>query len=450
MSNRLWSLALVCGVLASTSTWASSRDDPELDKLTAEVAALEEVLLDGAQGEGIDIPTAGSPVLGPQSAPVAVVVYGDFQCPFCARAHPKLVDAVHHPSLKGKIKLVFKHFPLSFHKQARAAAHAALAAQEQGKFWEMAEKLYQDPRNLTSENFSTWAKQIGLDVKRFERDLVRKKAGFDDVIDNDMRFGQKTMKVRGTPTIFVGGHMLRGARDADNIAAFIDARGLLRGKEKAHSTSQRLKELTVRLAAVTKEAKRLKSRVNRKPKQRNPPPQQEKAYDIPVAGSPVMGNPRAPVSVVIFTDLQCPYCSKVDPMLYELLKDDELKKKVKVVFKHFPLGFHKDAKPASKAALAAGEQGKFFEFVALAYDNQRQLKPENFIKWAKQLGLDVEKFKRDLKQNDAAYERRIQQDQKLGASVAKVRGTPSLYVGGWQLRNRSVEGVRQLIADKNL
>lgn len=186
------------------------------------------------------------------------------------------------------------------------------------------------------------------------------------------------------------------------------------------------------------------------PRKRPEPKPQTTAYKIPVGDSHVLGPKDAKLNVVVFSDYQCPFCSRVDPMLHDVVKDPELKGKVNVVFKHFPLSFHKDAMPASKAALAAGEQGKFWEMSEKLFANQKALKPENFSKWAEEIGLNVARFEKDLKQNDAKYEAEIKADMKLGTSAAKVRGTPSIFVNGWELRQRSVDGVKSIAKDKKL
>lgn len=184
-----------------------------------------------------------------------------------------------------------------------------------------------------------------------------------------------------------------------------------------------------------------------------PPPPQTAAYNIPVADSPIMGKKDAKITVTIFSDYQCPFCSKVDPMLKDIIKDAELKDKVNVAFKQFPLSFHKDARPAAKAALAARDLGgdaKFWEMGDKMYANQRALTAENFVTWAKEIGLDAGKFEKALKDNDAKYDAQITKETELGQKEAKVRGTPSIFVNGWELRQRSVDGVKQLIKDKNL
>ncbi|MFZ9887292.1 MAG: thioredoxin domain-containing protein [Myxococcota bacterium] len=212
------------------------------------------------------------------------------------------------------------------------------------------------------------------------------------------------------------------------------------------------KELVERIEKLEKKVEALEKRPAAAPNRRQEPPPQTAAYKIPVGDSAVLGKKDAPVNVTIFTDYQCPFCARVDPMLHDIVKDAELKEKVNVVFKHFPLSFHKDAKPASKAALAAKEQGDdfFWKMSEKLYANQRELTAENFSKWAGEIGLNVGKFEADLKSNDARYDAMIDADMKLGTSEARVRGTPSIFVNGWELRQRSVDGVKQLIKEKSL
>jgi protein-disulfide isomerase len=210
------------------------------------------------------------------------------------------------------------------------------------------------------------------------------------------------------------------------------------------------KELVERIEKLEKKVEAIEKRPAAAPA-RPPEAPQTAAYAIPVTKEdPAMGAKDAKINVVIFSDFQCPFCARVDPMLRDVVKDPELKDKVNIVFKQFPLSFHQNAKPAAKAALAAHEQGKFWEMSEKLYANQRELTPENFKKWAGEVGLNVAKFEADLKNNDAKYEERIKADQDLGSKEAKVRGTPSIYVNGWELKNRSVDGVKQVIKEKNL
>jgi len=214
------------------------------------------------------------------------------------------------------------------------------------------------------------------------------------------------------------------------------------------------KELVERIEKLEKKVTALEKRPAGGKGKRQPPPPQTAAYKIPVSADrdAVMGPADAPIVVTIFSDFQCPFCSRVDPMLHDVMKDAELKGKVKVAFKHFPLSFHKNARAASKAAMAAAEQGSenFWKMSEKLYSDQKNLTSENFSKWAAEIGIDVKKFEQDLKANDAKYETQMTEDTKIGSSAAKVRGTPSLFVNGWELRRRSVDGVKALVKEKKL
>lgn len=153
----------------------------------------------------------------------------------------------------------------------------------------------------------------------------------------------------------------------------------------------------------------------------------KKVHDIPVGNSPVRGNKNAPVTLVEFTDFQCPYCSRFHSVSQELLK--AYPDKIKFVLKNYPLPFHQEAKPAAKAVLAAKEQGKYWEMVDAILKDNSALNAAKYEELAKAIGLNVDKFRKDLKANDAAYEKVLQDDMTLAATVG-VRGTPSFYLNG--------------------
>jgi len=164
-----------------------------------------------------------------------------------------------------------------------------------------------------------------------------------------------------------------------------------------------------------------------------------KVYEIPVGDSAVKGKADAPVTIVGFLDIQCPFSKRFQPVFDEAIKD--YPQKVKYVVKHFPLGFHPQAAPAAKAVMAAGKQGKFFEMLALVLENNNQLSPEKFEELAKTLKLNVKQFKKDLADNDKAWDEVIKKDMKLGTEVG-VRGTPSFYINGRKTQARTVEAIK--------
>jgi protein-disulfide isomerase len=166
----------------------------------------------------------------------------------------------------------------------------------------------------------------------------------------------------------------------------------------------------------------------------------DRVQNIPVGSSPVKGDPNAPVTIVEFSDFQCPYCSRLQPTLREVLK--AYPKEVKLIFKDFPLSFHKQAKNAAKAARASGEQGKYWEMHDLIFANYEKLTEEMFSEFATQLGLDMKKFTADY--NSTKYDSLIQDDMALGQRVG-VRGTPTLFLNGKRMASRSFNDFKEEI-----
>ena len=185
-----------------------------------------------------------------------------------------------------------------------------------------------------------------------------------------------------------------------------------------------------------------------KEEQENQAKQESKAMEdqfnnpvqIDVGSSPIRGNKDAPVTIVEFSDFQCPYCSAAAKTMDEVLKSYE--GKVKIVFKNLPLPFHPEAKGAALAALAAGEQGKFYEMHDKLFANQQNLGDELYLKLAGELGLDMDKFKADQKSDKLA--KALDADQELATKLG-VRGTPGFFVNGVQ-----VKGARPFDYFKNI
>ncbi len=163
----------------------------------------------------VDVGT--SHVRGRSDALITVVMWTDYQCPFCKRVQPTVEQVRQHYGKK--LRVVMKHNPLPMHNRAMPAALAAEAAGRQGKFWEMHEKLYQDPRALTDENIERYATELGLSMKKFRRDLQDSKLA--DRIKAEQAQGSK-LGARGTPAFFINGRFLSGAQPFDAFEALID------------------------------------------------------------------------------------------------------------------------------------------------------------------------------------------------------------------------------------
>jgi diadenylate cyclase len=155
---------------------------------------------------------------GPRDAPVTLLKYGDYECPYCAEAHP-LLKAVQERVGK-QMRFVFRHFPLdTVHPRARRAAQAAEAAASQGRFWEMHDLLYERQDELGEEDLMRYAAELGLDLRRFEEDLASDHHAWR--IEED-RVGGDRAGVRGTPTLFVNGVRYTGPMDFDGLLAAVE------------------------------------------------------------------------------------------------------------------------------------------------------------------------------------------------------------------------------------
>ena len=160
----------------------------------------------------IQIPTQGAPAIGPDNARITLVEFSDFQCPYCRVAAPQLHEVL--KAFPTQVKLIFKQFPLDIHSQAALAAAAAVAAQKQGKFWQMHDALFADRGNITRASVMTLARNFSLDLTRFKADLDSKET--NSRVVQDIADGNKA-GVEGTPTLFIDGQRFNGLINADAL-----------------------------------------------------------------------------------------------------------------------------------------------------------------------------------------------------------------------------------------
>jgi protein-disulfide isomerase len=158
----------------------------------------------------------GDPVKGPADARVTVVEFSDFQCPFCAKAAAEVNQVMQ--KFPNEVRVIFKQFPLESHSQAALAGEASLAAQAQGKFWELHDKMYANFRVLSRDHILGWAKEIGLDMDRFRADLNSHK--FAARMKAEEQEGEKA-GVEGTPTFFIDGRKLNAVFDVATVTPLI-------------------------------------------------------------------------------------------------------------------------------------------------------------------------------------------------------------------------------------
>ena len=161
---------------------------------------------------------AKGPMRGPTDAKVTIVEFSDFECPFCSKAEESVNQVME--KYAGKVKLVFRHYPLSFHPHAPKAAEAAACANDQGKFWEMHKQLFANQKALSVDELKQHAVAVGLDKAKFDEclDTGKNKA----LVEADTKAGSD-VGVTGTPAFFINGKLISGAQPASEFEKIIDA-----------------------------------------------------------------------------------------------------------------------------------------------------------------------------------------------------------------------------------
>ncbi|HEX6199552.1 MAG TPA: thioredoxin domain-containing protein [Thermoanaerobaculia bacterium] len=165
----------------------------------------------------VEIATEGEPAAGPEDAPVTIVEFSDFECPYCSRVVPTLKRV--KEEYGDQVRLVFKQYPLPSHPHAQKAGEASLCAHDQGKFWELHDAMFEDQQNLGPEALVAKAEGLGLDVGTFRECL--QSGRYADAVEEDLREGARA-GVSGTPAMFVNGRLVSGAVPYEQISQVID------------------------------------------------------------------------------------------------------------------------------------------------------------------------------------------------------------------------------------
>ena len=156
-------------------------------------------------------------VRGNEKAPVTIIEYSDIQCPFCTRFHNTMKQVM--ANYDGKVKWIFRHFPLGFHTMARKSAIAAECAGEQNKFWEYTDYLYENQGSLSDSFLNDAAKTVGLDTAKFSKCVVEER--YASKVDDDTAAG-RAAGITGTPGSIINGQLVKGALPYEDIKKIID------------------------------------------------------------------------------------------------------------------------------------------------------------------------------------------------------------------------------------
>ncbi len=411
-----------------------------------EVAALIQTELSQAKGRGADVacerlkkhvvvrpfvPAQGpervrvalgeAPRRGRADAKVTIALFSDFQCTHCKEAEAPLAEITRRYG--DDVRVVWKDFPLSFHPMSRKAAYVAREARARGgdeAFFRAHDRLFAASPRFDDDGLVKLASELGI-PEADARDLLAKRR-HDDGVQADVDQGDD-LDVAGTPTMFVNGRKLVGARDTDELVEVIDdeldavdallARGVSR--DRVYDELQ----ATARAPAVP----------------------QKKALPAAPPDAPIRGAAAAPVAVEVFSDFQCKYCRRQNPALDELLA--EFPGQVKLVWRNRPLEHHEHAMLAAEAAREVRAQkgdAAFYRFHDALFAAQKEkggLERPRLVEAARELGVDVARLERAL---DEHTHRAAIQAESDAAEKAGVTATPTVSVGGYVARGTQTVG----------
>jgi len=374
------------------------------------------------------VPLLDAPRRGPEDAEITVVMFSDFECPYCQRGHEIMGEL--QDRYPGRVRVAYKAFPLDMHPHALLAAMAARSAQAQGKFWGFHDRLF-GQRSLDVDTLFRHATAAKLDVEALRRDLEKLEYGPE--VARDLRLGRR-LGLSSTPTFFVNGRLLTGAQPLSNFETII---------EDEFSRVARWREEGVSPEKIYEHAiaDGYRKVVFTDDRRLDP----DRVVHVPLGDSPQLGPPDAPVTLVSFGDFECPYCVRGTATIDTLR--EHYGAKLRVVYKHSPLPFHSHAYVAARASAAAAAQGKFWPFHDALYARRARFDEDDLQEIAREVGLDMKKFRKAM--NSLELDAVIEADLSLAMSLG-VTGTPAFFVNGRPVQGAQPELVFRLLIEEEL
>jgi len=379
--------------------------------------------------------TSADPSWGSHAAPVTLVVFGDFQCPFCRRL-AGTIDELKRAYGPKQLRVVWKNNPLPFHKEARPAAETAMALFEQGgseMFWGYHDAVFGNG-GFGPEVYEGALSSSGLSREQINRVLARGAAV--KKVDDDLELA-KRLGVTGTPMSFINGVSVSGSQPTENFREVIDAQ--LKEARAAAAAGTPVRRVYVKLTE--------QNFVAPKPKATSSDPVDTAIHKVPIDGSPVHGNAAALVTMVMFGDYQCPFCVRAEATVKQL--ESEYGDKLRVVWKNNPLPFHPRAEPAAQLALEAraqkGDAG-FWKAHELLFAQNGKLDDQDLMTVATAVGLNAAAVMKSVEKHKhaAVIERDVDLSDDLGAN-----GTPHFFINGRRLVGaQPIEKFRALIDEQ--
>jgi protein-disulfide isomerase len=388
-----------------------------------------EVAKSGVPHERYRVTLGDAPLRGPASAAVTIVMFSDFECPYCQRAHE--ITQQLEAEYAGQIRMAYKAFPLDFHGNAMVAAMAARTAQNAGKFWQFHDLLFSQ-QGLEQSRLESYARRVGIDVERLRRDLDKLEYGPE--VRRDMRQGRK-LGVSSTPTFFINGRELRGAKPIDVFRELIDEEiSLAQTWLTQQVPPEKLYEHAI--AEGYREVRYTERRRGLDP---------DAVLPVPLEDSPASGPATAEVTIVIFADFECPFCARGQETVDKILA--RYKGRIRLVFKHNPLAFHSHAFLAARASMAAHAQGKFWAYHDALYETKAKFDEQDLYRIARRVRLDMGRFRSAM--GSTRFDALIARDQQL-ALLLGANGTPAYFINGRPIEGAAPELQFRLIIEEEL
>lgn len=352
------------------------------------------------------VPRGASPSDGPADAPVTIVAWSDFGCGYCYRVQPTL-DTL-NKLFPGQIRWIHRTLPLD--DDNTTTAEAALAARAQGKFRPMSDRLYAMGGHVDRAGVELIARELGLDMVRFRADLDTSVYRPEIVAD---AADARKLGVTGTPTFFVNGRPVHGNQPLRVFAEVVDEE---LARAAAGSGDYEALVGAGKLAADSAEE------IDHGVRELDPNAVYRVGLGLP---GHQLGPDTAPVTIVIWSDFQCPFCAKAAPVLLQIRAkygDD-----VRIVFRHLAMPYHRKAGLAAEAAVAAAEQGKFWAFHDQVFSQFGSLDRADLERFAQSAGLEMVTFRAAL--DDRRYRDAVVAEGASGSALG-VDGTPTMFING--------------------
>jgi protein-disulfide isomerase len=440
---RAYAMALCVGGCASAPPPATS-SSVSVTSAASEVSYRFDIDLPGADATRLRVPTEGGAHRGAREPLVTIVEFTDMQCPFCRRASTTVRRLLElYPDT---LAVVTRHNPLPFHDNALALAAILLEARtQQGDegFYRLHDAIFALDQSPTPAEARALAAGLGFDAARMSN--AEADETYAAIIRDDIALAAR-VGATGTPNFFVNGRQVTGAQPVDVFRSLIDEELALARLALADGVPRHRLYEAVQNGAL---ADAPPSAPDPSPSAgRVPSPDPANVYAVPADGFPTRGPRDALVTIVEFTDFECPFCARVVPTLDRIVEtygDD-----VRIVVRNNPLAFHPHAQLAAEAALEIRAQkgdDAYFRFIALLFENTPELERAHLEDYALRVGADLPRFRRALDRHDHAPA--VEVDRRLTTSLG-AGGTPTFFINGHNLRGAQPFEVFRDVIDREL